>query len=193
MLKRISFLLVAIVSLTVLTTAVACGDDDDDDVEAGNTDDSGDASANGAQAIALSIREIDTAGFHDTEDSIAGGEIPATARSTALQIEALIRLTAWPEALEDQALELADTLNEAAAAYDQGDAEAALPHAEAVHDGQHDFSAEVYVYLGEEAGVTELTGGHGDEGSEGEDGGSKGSHDEGEEAKETATQGADHE
>lgn len=188
MFKRTALFAFIAGALVVLAAMAACGDDDDVEAGENGTDsENGDVAGSDAFAAALAIEVIDNSGFHDTEEAIADGEIPATARNDALTTEALIRVTPWPESLMDQALELADTLNEAAAAYDEGDAEAALPHAEAVHDAQHDFSAEVYAYLGEEAGVSELAGGHGEEDSEGDESGVEGGQEADEDAEETAT------
>jgi hypothetical protein len=153
------FVVGALVPTLLALGVAACGDDDDDD---------GDSEAGEAREAdqllhaALVTQVLDNAGFHDVEDSVADGEIPADARFTVLQMEALVRAADWPSELAEDALALADTMNEAAAAYDEGDAEAALEHAEAVHDGQHEFSEAVTTLLGESVGVEELTV-HGEE------------------------------
>jgi hypothetical protein len=148
------FVVGALVPTLLALGVAACGDDDDDD---------GDSEAGEAREAdqllhaALVTQVLDNAGFHDVEDSVADGEIPADARFTVLQMEALVRATDWPSELAEDALALADTMNEVAAVYDEGDAEAALEHAEAVHDGQHEFSEAVTTLLGESVGVEELT------------------------------------
>jgi hypothetical protein len=106
--------------------------------------------------VATAVRMMDEAGFHDTEDSIAAGEIPGDAGSTALKMQAVIIATDWPGDLEDQADELAQVMAEAAVAYDAGDAAAALPHAEAVHDVEHEFSSAAWSWIGEQTGVDGL-------------------------------------
>jgi hypothetical protein len=113
---------------------------------------------------ALAIRTLDEAGFHDVEDSIADGEIPADARTVALKMEAIVAATDWPGDLSDQADELAGALNAAAAAYEGEDAQAALPAAERVHDLEHDFSAEAWAWIGEQTDVDGLA--HEGEGGE---------------------------
>lgn len=114
--------------------------------------------------MGLVMATLGRARFHDTEDSIADGEIPDDARFTVLRMEALIRATNWPDELESDALALADVMNTAAEAYDAGDVEAALEHAEAVHDSEHDFSGAVWAFLGEETGVDGLGADHDDGG-----------------------------
>jgi hypothetical protein len=128
---------------------------------------SGESSAEGDQQalnVALAIRTLDEAGFHGVEDSVAGGEIPADARTVALKMEAIVGATNWPDDLSDQADELAGALNAAAAAYEGEDAAAALPAAERVHDIEHDFSAEAWAWIGDQVGVDGLA--HEEEGGE---------------------------
>ena len=106
--------------------------------------------------VALATRVMDEAGFHEVQESIAEGEIPAEAATTALRMRALVLATDWPDPLADGAEQLATTLADAAAVYDVGDPASALPNAESVHDTQHEFSGLTWSWIGEETGVEDI-------------------------------------
>lgn len=141
--------LVAIAALSAIAmfTLAACGDD------AGADDD---ASSDVAVLAAISV--MDGAGFHEIDDAIGQeGKIPATARTTTLRTETLLRLTTWPTpALQSQASALAQLMAELAAAIDgeSPDMAVATEASRKVHVAQHEFSGAVWKYLYDVAGVT---------------------------------------
>ena len=136
-----ALLALAFVAGAALVFASACGDDD-----AG----SGDAE------VINAINILDNAGLHGIDESVNDDQtIPASARTTAQKLQAVTELTAWPEELQDEADALAVIFSDLAAALDgeSPDIVAAGEAAKKAHDGQHDFSQEVWAHLYEEAGL----------------------------------------
>lgn len=128
--------------LCVSFAAVSCGDE---------ASDGGD---NAAVISAISI--MDKAGLHDIDTSISEkGEIPATARSTALKMQTVALLTEWPADLKKDAGAVAAAFGEMAAALDgeKPDLAKAGAAAKKGHDIQHDFSESVWNHLKGEAKV----------------------------------------
>jgi len=117
-----------------------------------------DSSESSNDAVINAINILSGSGLHGIDDSInEEKEIPASAKTTAMKLEAITRLTEWPsdDDLDTKAEALADVFKEMAAALD-GDAPdmaKAGELAKKAHDAEHDFSAEVWAYLYEEAGV----------------------------------------
>jgi hypothetical protein len=124
----------------------------------------GDSEASKDAAILNAVNIMDNAGLHEMDEAINDDkEIPANARTTAQQLQAITNLTEWPDELESQAEALAAIFGEFAAAI-EGDSPDIVKAAEAskrAHDAQHDFSHEVWKYLYEKGGVeTGAAGGH---------------------------------
>lgn len=115
-------------------------------------------SSSGSQTtdVLAGIAFLDGAGLHDIDDGInEDGQIPAGAHTTALKSQAVVTNTEWPDDLEDSADALEQVFADMAAALegDAPDVEAAGAAAAAAHDAEHEFSADVWAWLYEEAGM----------------------------------------
>ena len=123
--------------------AAACGGDE------------GDGGSDQATVAAISI--MDASDLHEVHESIVLDKtIPATARTTALRLEALARLTDWPtDDLDSQALALAGLLRDMAHALDTDTPDMALVGDTVLkaHTAWHQFSQSVWGYLYQAAGV----------------------------------------
>jgi hypothetical protein len=109
--------------------------------------------ANAISAISI----LDNAGLHATAASIAGGTVPPTAQTTAQHLQTVLLVTEWPTSqLKDDAGKLAAKMGAMAQSLntDKPDMKAAAAAADAAHEGEHDFSHEVWDYLTGKAGVT---------------------------------------
>jgi len=136
----------AVAALILLSAGlfVACDDDD------------GGASASGSAIEVLSALEfLDNAGFHDIDDSINGGEIPATAANTVRRAQAVVELASWPDELEEQAAALGTILADFATELEKESPDVAATGelATRTHDGAHEFSSAAWAYLQDEAGI----------------------------------------
>jgi hypothetical protein len=141
--------LVALVALLAIGLFTACGDDDD------NTKNPPVADVDNA-ALITAINSLDNAGFHATDESInTDGKVPATARTTALHMQAIVKLTKWPADSQKTADDLAKNLGDFANAIntDKPDMKAAGTLAHNIHEGEHDLSHGVWNYLQGKAGV----------------------------------------
>ncbi len=119
----------------------ACGSDDGGSPEA---------------EVISAINILDNAGLHGIDESInEDEEIPANARTVALHLQAVVELTSWPAAVEDEADELAQTFADLAAALDgeNPDMARAGELATQAHDDEHDFSHDTWSWLQEKAGI----------------------------------------
>jgi hypothetical protein len=76
---------------------------------------------------------------------------PAYLRSVT-RVRKIVSQTAWPEELHEQAEAMADALARFAAALEADDGAAAAELAAEVHTVQHDFSAAIDGWLGEDSG-----------------------------------------
>lgn len=142
----------AITSLAVLAAA-ACGGDDNGDEQHGAP----------YEGVISAVTFTSSAGLHGIDEAINDNRtIPATARTAALRAQAVLRLTQWPAELRAEAEALAATLGELAEALDADpvDMAAAGALAKKAHDDEHEFSAKVWRYLYEAAGI-EAGAGHG--------------------------------
>jgi hypothetical protein len=108
--------------------------------------------------VLTAIYVMDKAGLHDIDTSINTNKtIPATAANTATQLQTVALITDWPtQQLKDDAKKMADIF--ATMAKETGaatpDMQKAGDAAHAAHEGEHDFSHEVWAYLQSKAGVT---------------------------------------
>lgn len=137
----------AVVALLALFAAAACGGEDDSE----------NAHAASLEGVIAAVTFTSSAGLHDIDDAInLEGTVPATARTAALRAQTVLKLTQWPDALRADAEALAATLGELAEALDaeQVDMASAGALAKKAHDDEHAFSAKVWRYLYEEAGVS---------------------------------------
>jgi hypothetical protein len=91
--------------------------------------------------VATTLYLLDTAGFHEIDESInQENTIQPEFPGTVQRARRMVALTAWPEELHENAMGLGDTLDAFAAALADDDLEAAKPLATQVHDQQHDLS-----------------------------------------------------
>lgn len=144
--------LFAILTLAVAITAVACGDSD--------------GGSNADQEVITSITILDRAGLHDLDTQISTNKtIPSNASTTFQQLQTVTLLTDWPtKDLQAKSKELAAIFGEAAAATDgtNPDMTRASVASKKAHDGEHDFSHEVWDHLYEKAGIKGADDGHSD-------------------------------
>lgn len=144
--KRTAAFALAAVAALSLAAGIACGDDD--------SGEDGHASDHPALISAISI--VDKAGLHDISAAInEKSGIPATARSTAQKLQAVVALTPWPAEFATEAKALATTFAAMATALDgeKPDTRVAGAAAEKAHDAAHDFSDRVWAHLKAEAGI----------------------------------------
>lgn len=138
------------IALAVFTTLAfaafglaACDDDEDEDGSAG-------------AGVLAAITALDNAGLHDIEVEIEKtGAPPGDAQATALRMQAIVKLTAWPSDLESPSGKLADLLGEMAAALAGDDRAKAKEATTKAHNAAHDFSYATWTYLQKKAGVGE--------------------------------------
>jgi hypothetical protein len=144
--RPLALMAFAALSAIALLAAAACGDD------AGAGD-----SPSGDATVLTAISILDSAGFHEIDDAIQQEKkIPATARTTTIRMQALVKLTAWPnDDLKARADALAVLFGEFAVALDAESPDMARVSelSTKVHISQHDFSGAVWDYLYEAAGL----------------------------------------
>ncbi|GAB4325431.1 MAG: hypothetical protein Kow0010_07930 [Dehalococcoidia bacterium] len=101
-----------------------------------------------AVAALAAIDVVDSAGFHDMAKTLAEAtEINPRLARTVANVRTVVEGTRWGSALESQAHELAEALAVLEAALTAEDLDGARAAAEAVHDAQHDLSADTYAWL----------------------------------------------
>jgi hypothetical protein len=114
-------------------------------------------SAASKNAAALSaVDMIDKAGLHEMDTAIRAGNVPATARITALHLQTAVLVTDWPtKQMKDDAKKLAAACGTLAVATDSATPDMKVVAAASmdVHEKFHDFSKEVWDYLQLKAGV----------------------------------------
>jgi hypothetical protein len=140
-LTRRVFPLVAAIAAAALFVATAC--------------DGGDSNSDTA-AVISAINILDKAGLHDIDTSInSDKKVPATARITALHAQTIVLSTTWPSDTKAASKKLADIFGQLAAALDADspDLKKAGDAAHAAHEGEHDFSNDVWSYLQKKAKV----------------------------------------
>ena len=108
--------------------------------------------------IASALDFIDKAGLHGIDEAInEKKEVPAAARTTALHLQAVTKVTDWPgdNDLDERGEALARTFGELAAALeaDQPDLAQAGQLAAKAHDDAHDFSHDAWEWLMDEAEI----------------------------------------
>jgi hypothetical protein len=141
---------IALAALVALGAA-ACGDDD------------GGGSQHAEAISAITI--LDKAGLHDIDEAInEDKEVPPTARTTALHMQALVNLTDWPGDFDDDARALEKTFADLAASLDSDnpDLGKAGTLAKQAHDQEHELSHNLWAWLQDEAGI-EASGGDAEE------------------------------
>lgn len=144
--RPLALMAFAALSAIAMLALAACGDDAD----------AGD-SPSGDETVLTAIHILDNAGFHEIDDAIQQEKkIPATARTTTVRMQALVKLTSWPnDDLEARADTLAGLFGEFAEVLDAESPDMARVSelSTKVHIAQHDFSGAVWDYLYEAAGL----------------------------------------
>ncbi len=150
--RPLALMALAALSAIALLAAAACGDDGAGD------------SPSGDATVLTAISILDAAGFHEIDDAIQQEKkIPATARTTTVRMQALVKLTHWPnDDLEARADSLAALFGEFAEVLDAESPDMARVGelSTKVHVAQHDFSGAVWDYLYEAAGLAHGGDGH---------------------------------
>ena len=99
-----------------------------------------------AQVIAVTF-QLDKSGFHDIDESLAAGVMPAVALGNVRRARIAMMAADWPEALHQTVRELGGHMVELEEALRAEDVGRAAPQAKIVHDVGHDLSAAVYSLL----------------------------------------------
>lgn len=113
-------------------------------------------SGGGDSAVIATISLIDKAGLHTFDESLnRDGKIPATARTTALQLQTATLLAEWPGEFKTKSKALAVVFGDFAKSLegDSPDIKKAGEAAKKAHDAAHDFTHDVWEHLYKEAGV----------------------------------------
>lgn len=138
---RLLALVVAVLSLTA-PLAAACGTIGGD-------------GAGSDLTIMAAIMYLDSAGLHDIEVEVEKtGVPPGDARGRALRMEAIVRLTEWPDELDNRAKKLAQLLGDMATSLAGNDPKMAAQAVTKAHNAEHDFSFYAWEYLQKKAGVS---------------------------------------
>lgn len=99
-----------------------------------------------AQVMAVTF-QLDKSGFHDLDESLAAGTLPAGALGPVRRARVATEATEWPSALRDTAMKLVHHMKDLEEAIRAEDVAKAAPLAKEVHDVGHDLSAAVYSWL----------------------------------------------
>jgi hypothetical protein len=125
--------------------AVACGDDDaesQNNASQGAVDDI--AARVQRNEMMVYVLTIGDAGLHGMDEGLGdSGVIEDNYVPNTRKAIRLLALTDWPDGLRATADELRATAVELLRTLQDGDAEAAAPLAAELHEGEHDFNAEV--------------------------------------------------
>lgn len=149
--RALTMMALALVALAAIPLLAACGDDDD----------SNSGGASNHAALIVAITALDNAGFHGIDESINDNkEIPANARTVALHMQSVTKLTEWPADQKAAADKLAGLLGDFAVALDKDapDMEAVGKLAADIHDAEHLLSHDIWAHLQSEAGLTSESG-----------------------------------
>src|SRR5215204_6595402 len=98
------------------------------------------------QAMAV-IHQLDTAGLHDLDVALTGGQVPSGALGVVRRGRIAAQATSWPHELEADAAAMAQGMERLEAGLRDEDAAKAQPAAKEVHDLEHDLSDKVYAWL----------------------------------------------
>jgi len=98
------------------------------------------------QAMAV-IHQLDTAGLHDLDVALTGGQVPSGALGVVRRGRIAAQATSWPHEVEDDAAAMVQAMERLEAGLRDEDAAKAQPAAKEVHDLEHDLSNKVYAWL----------------------------------------------
>lgn len=144
---RIKHAVIAAALLSAMALAAACSDD-------ANTDSS--AQQSDIDALNARIERLDMMhaviglsklGLHDMDESLAAGTIESSFSSNTRTAIRLLALTEWPSDLAADADTVEGHAVDLLKALADEDVDAASDAATALHDGEHDFSDEVWAIL----------------------------------------------
>jgi hypothetical protein len=106
--------------------------------------------------IISGIAFIDGAGLHEIDESITvSKDIPDDAHARTLEVQTVVKLTDWPDDLDDDAEKLADALGKFAMSIDSDNPNMAevATLIEGAHSQYHNFSHDVWTWLQDQAGI----------------------------------------
>ncbi|MCC6176981.1 MAG: hypothetical protein IT305_16850 [Chloroflexi bacterium] len=113
-----------------------------------------------AQVIATTY-QLDTAGFHELDESAKAGTLPAGTLGKVRRARIATAATDWPASMQATARDLATQMKALEQALRDENAAAASDSATRVHDLGHDLSAMAYDYLGSNNQASPEHGSHG--------------------------------
>ena len=99
-----------------------------------------------AQMMAVAY-QLDSAGFHDLDESLAAGRMVSGALGTARKARIAVQATMWPHELSDNAARLVTQFQRLEDALRDEDVARAAPAAKEVHDLYHSLSDNTYTIL----------------------------------------------
>lgn len=143
--KTIPLLLIVLLAVVIGGLLAGCVGSDDE---------------GGHAEVIAAISFIDNAGYHEADESIQSGTIPATTESIMSKMRTVLLLTHWPEELETPARQLAAKLGsvQTAVATDQPEVAKVQTLSADAHATWHRFSTDVWTHLRGEAGVKSAGG-----------------------------------
>jgi hypothetical protein len=142
-------LIAAFAAITVIAgIAVACGDDDAD--SSSNTSQETIDAVNARMQrneMLFAVVTMRSLGLHDMDESLAAGTIESSFSGNTRTAIRLFALTDWDPSLAADAEELRGHAVDLLKALEDEDVDAAAAAAKELHDGEHDFSNEVWAIL----------------------------------------------
>lgn len=135
--------------------AAACSSSDKADATPSTTATEASNATSNAPAVISAINILDNAGLHEFDQSIAGGTVPPTAQNTVTHLLAVLKLTPWPDDLKDQAANMTSVMQTYVQQLNTNtpDMTALAKASHNAHEGEHDFSHDVWDWLYKEAGI----------------------------------------
>jgi hypothetical protein len=98
------------------------------------------------QVIAVAY-QLDNAGFHALDESLAAGKMVPGALGTVRRARIAAEATTWPDSMRDTEMKLVAEMRMLEDALRDEKVADAAPHAKAVHDLEHDLSDLAYTWL----------------------------------------------
>jgi hypothetical protein len=135
--------------------AAACSSSDDANATLSATATQATSATADAPAVISAINILDSAGLHEFDQSIAGGAVPPTAQTVVTHLLAVLKLTPWPDALKSQAANMTTAISTYVNQLNANtpDMKALGTAAHTAHEGEHDFSHDVWDWLYSQAGI----------------------------------------
>jgi uncharacterized protein YcnI len=103
--------------------------------------------------VTATIALLDNSAFHDLEESIEAGSIPAGSLGKVRRARLVTAAVRWPEPLRENAHKLLKELGHLYEAIEAGNVAAAVEPAKEVHELEHDLSQATYAWLADLTGL----------------------------------------